>query len=361
MKKYILVLILFLAVVSAVGCTETENKENTVSSPESTSQGQASLQQPPENIYKDAEWAKNVTEMTEVLINDANDISKAIDNSDWYTTFANIDKYKLDISNAITSSDSLTVSPELQPCKDEYKLALIDDYNAEVVLRTAINFLNSGDFASSMEASEEAADNFRSANLHYDNVIYLLESYNKDHQSAPLNLLTQYHTLTQEDEQSTANAPTQTNEPKVKTLADKEPEDEESVDNTDTSESTTSGDSSTYNIFDYCTWQAETTKNIGDYYKAPENKIYVIVTVKIDNTGDQTYSTNPNYWHLKIGDMYYQYDSSTFDSSLNHMTADIGPNGKITTKIVYLVDGNPSISDLDLYYDGPGSDGTIYS
>jgi hypothetical protein len=43
------------------------------------------------------------------------------------------------------------------------------------------------------------------------------------------------------------------------------------------------------------------------------------------------------------------------------MTADIGPNGKITTKIVYLVDGNPSISDLDLYYDGPGSDGTIYS
>ena len=114
-------------------------------------------------------------------------------------------------------------------------------------------------------------------------------------------------------------------------------------------------------IFDYCTWQAETTKNIGDYSKAPENKIYVIVTVKIDNTGDQTYSTNPNYWHLKIGDMYYQYDSSTFDSSLNHMTADIGPNGKITTKIVYLVDGNPSISDLDLYYDGPGSDGTIYS
>lgn len=59
--------------------------------------------------------------------------------------------------------------------------------------------------------------------------------------------------------------------------------------------------------------------------------------------------------------MYYQSDSATYDSSLNHMTTDLGPGGKITTKIAYLVDGEPSVSDLDLYYDGPGSDGTIYS
>ncbi len=114
-------------------------------------------------------------------------------------------------------------------------------------------------------------------------------------------------------------------------------------------------------ISKYCTWEARTTRTIGEYYKAPENKIYVVVTVKIDNTGDQTYSTNSGYWHLKIGDMYYQYDVSTYDSSLNHMTADIGPGGKITTKVAYLVDGNPSVSDLSLYYDGPGSDGIIYS
>jgi Telomeric repeat-binding factor 2. len=286
---------------------------------------------------------------------------------DWYTTFASIDTYKLNLSNAITSSDSFTVSPELQPCKDEYRLGLIDDYNAAVLMKTSINLLISGDFAMSNETIDQVTDNSRSANCHYDNVTYLLESYNTDHQSAPLNLST-HHSITQEDNQSTVNVPAQTTEPAIKTLADKEPEEtegthvsEETVDNTDTSESTMSADSSTHNIFDYCTWQAETTKNIGEYYKAPENKIYVVVTIKINNTGDQTYTTNPYSWHLKIGDMYYQPDTSTYDSSLNQMTTDIGPGGKITTKIAYLVDEDLSISDMGLYYDGPGSDGTIYS
>jgi hypothetical protein len=64
---------------------------------------------------------------------------------------------------------------------------------------------------------------------------------------------------------------------------------------------------------------------------------------------------------LKIGGIYYQHDTATYDNSLNQMTTDVGPGGKITTKIAYLVDGEPSVSDLDLYYDGPGSEGTIYS
>ena len=114
-------------------------------------------------------------------------------------------------------------------------------------------------------------------------------------------------------------------------------------------------------ISKYCTWEARTTRTIGTYYKAPVNKIYVVVTININNTSDKTYSTNSGYWHLKIGDMYYQHDSTTYDSSLNHMTTNVGPGGKITTKIAYLVDGDPSISDLGLYYDGPGSDETIYS
>jgi len=114
-------------------------------------------------------------------------------------------------------------------------------------------------------------------------------------------------------------------------------------------------------ISKYCTWEAHKTRTIGEYYKAPENKIYVVVTIKIDNTGDQTYSTNSYNWHLRIGDIYYQHDTATYDNSLNHMTTDVGPGGKITTKMAYLVDGDPSIGDLDLYYDGPGSDGAIYS
>lgn len=59
--------------------------------------------------------------------------------------------------------------------------------------------------------------------------------------------------------------------------------------------------------------------------------------------------------------MYYQHDTATYDNSLNHITTDVGPGGKITTKIAYLVDGEPSISDFDLYYDGPVSEGTITS
>lgn len=331
-----------------VGCTGSNNDKNS---------SQASLSQPADDLYKDAEWAKNVTEFTEVLENDANNLSNALDNSDWYTTFANLDTYTLDLSNAIKSSDSFTVSPELQPCKDEYRLGLIDDYNAAVLSKTSLNLLNSGDFTGSTETADLMMDNARSANRHYDNVTYLLESYNKNHQSSPLNPSMHYHhNVTQEDDQSTVNTPAEISEPKIKTLTDKEPEEPEGTHISEESE-----DNSTHNIFDYCTWQAETTKNIGEYYTAPENKIYVIVTIKINNTGDQTYTTNPYSWHLRIGDLYYQHDVSTYDSSLNQMTTDVGPGGKITTKIAYLVDGNPSISDLDLYYDGPGSDGIIYS
>ena len=120
-------------------------------------------------------------------------------------------------------------------------------------------------------------------------------------------------------------------------------------------------DSSTPNIFNYCTWQADFTTQIGKYNTAPAGKKYAVVTLNINNTGGQTYSTNPNYWHLKIGDIYYQYDTATYDDSLHHLTADIGPGGKITVGMAYLVDRNLSISDMDMYYNGPGSDGIIGS
>src|SRR5665647_680701 len=120
-------------------------------------------------------------------------------------------------------------------------------------------------------------------------------------------------------------------------------------------------DSSTPNIFNYCTWQADFTTQIGKYNTAPAGKKYAVVTLNINNTGGQTYSTNPNYWHLKIGDIYYQYDTATYDDSLHQLTADIGPGGKITVGMAYLVDRNLSISDMDMYYNGPGSDGIIGS
>jgi PGF-pre-PGF domain-containing protein len=133
------------------------------------------------------------------------------------------------------------------------------------------------------------------------------------------------------------------------------------VEENNVSGNTKSVDSSTPTIFNYCTWQAEFTTQIGKYNTAPAGKKYAVVTLKINNTGDQTYSTNPNYWHLKIGDIYYQYDIAIYDGSLHHLTADIGPGGKITVGMPYLVDRNLSISDMDMYYNGPGSDGVIGS
>lgn len=222
-----------------VGCTGPNNDS------------QVSLPQNNDEDYKDAEWAKNVTENTGILANDVNEISHSISNSDWYTSFASLDTFKTNLNNSITSSDSFKVSPELQPCKDEYRLGLIDDYNAALLMKTSITLLTSGDFASSSETTDLVTDKFRSANRHYDNVTYLVESYNKDHQSAPLNLSTLYHGVAQEDNQSTVNTPAETTEPRVKTLADKEPEEsegiqasEETVDNADTSASTKSANSS---------------------------------------------------------------------------------------------------------------------
>ena len=116
-------------------------------------------------------------------------------------------------------------------------------------------------------------------------------------------------------------------------------------------------DSSTPSIFNYCTWRAEYTTQIGKYNKAPASQKYAVITLNINNTGDQTYSTNPNYWHLRNGDVYYQYDVATFDASLHQLTTDVGPGGKISMGMAFLVDKNLPISDVDVYYDGPGSDG----
>lgn len=356
-------MISLLISILVAGCTGSSN-EKTASSPVQESSST------PATMYQDAAWANNVAETTPIMINDTNNVSNAVKNSDWYTTSADLDTYKLDLDTAIKNSDSFTVSPELQACKNEYRLGLIDDYNGAVLMKTGINLLTSGDFKSSTETIDLATDDLRSANRHYDNVTALLKSYNTDHPDAQLDIPLIHHNVDPNvKQQNTVAAPAQNTAPVTKTLADKDPvtepkgihASEETVDNVETNENTKSVDSSTHNIFDYCTWQAQITKKIGEYSKAPENKSYVVVTIKINNTGDQTYSTNPGYWHLKIGDMYYQSGSETYDSSLNHMTTDVGPGGKITTKIAYLVDGNPSVSDMGMYYDGPGSDGTIYS
>lgn len=330
----------------AVGCTESNSDhQKNISS---------NTQSPNQNAYQDAEWVNNVNLYTEILSQDGDNYSSAIGESDYYTTFAAIDNYTQNVDSAIKTSDSIQVSPELQSCKDEYRLAMQDEYNRIILIKQGISSLASGDYINSDNTLELVKSKQVSANKHYDNVTSLLNTYNSNHSGSELGMKLLYYDTSSEEKSTSETTAT-------KTLADKEPESNEPHQSETTDKNSNSVDSSTHNIFDYCTWEASITHTIGEYYTSPEGESYVIVTIKIDNAGDQTYSTNPGYWHLKIGDMYYQHDSATYDGSLNHMTADIGPGGKITTKMAYLVDGNPAISDLELYYDGPGSDGTIYS
>ncbi len=346
------VLIFGLGVVLTIGLLashSTNNQENATTSLHSSTRG----------TYQDAEWAKATSNSVLIFDNDTAQFSNAVDNKDYYTAINGIEKYRQDIETEIKNIDNFKVSPELQSCKDEYKLALIDDYNAATFMKSGITQLTSGNILESAATAKMGTEELRLANSHYDNVTSLVKIYNDAHPNSQIEVNFLYHNVgPEENSQDEVATAEQTSTPVTKTLADKEPESDEPH----TSENSNDvEDSSTSTIFDYCTWQAEITKKIGKYYEASEGKSYVLVTIKLDNTGDQTYSTNGNYWHLKIGDVYYQYDSATYDSSLNHMTTDVGPGGKITTKIVYLVDGEPSVSDLDLYYDGPGSEGIITS
>lgn len=285
----------------AVGCTGSNNDK---------ANSQAGLTQTNEGTYKNEEWAQNVTETTENLKNDTNSIKTAMDNSDWYTTSANLEKYKHDLNNAVTSSDSFTVSPELQSCKDEYRLGLIDDYNQAVLSNTSINLLASGDFKGATNTTYLIAEKAQSAKGHYDNVTSLLNSYNKDHQSTPLNITTLHHdNVTQE----------------------------ENVQGED--------------VFDYTNWSFYTTDHVGMYQKAPTGYIYYVVTVQINNTGTQTYSTNPNYWPLSADGIIYDADSTTYDEAINHQTVTVAPGGNFETQFVYVVKGNPA--ELTLTYNGP--------
>jgi Telomeric repeat-binding factor 2. len=324
----------------AVGCTGSNN-DNIAS--------QSSSSQSTETVSQDSVWANDASNSAMIFTNDTAQITNAANNKDFYTASSACEKYKQDIATEIKNTDNFTVSPDLQGCKDEYKLALLNDYNAATFMNSGMNQLTSGDLGTSAVTTNMGTEELRLANSHYDNVTLLMKAYNNAHPNSQIELKIIHHNVDPIENSTNEVATTE------QSSAD------EPVGNVDTSESTKSADSSTSNIFDYCTWQAETTKKIGEYNEESENKSYAVVTLKINNTGDQTYSTNPNYWHLKIGDMYYQPDSATYDSSLNHMTTDVGPGGKITTKIAYLVDGEPSINDMDMYYDGPGSDGTIHS
>ena len=80
-----------------------------------------------------------------------------------------------------------------------------------------------------------------------------------------------------------------------------------------------------------------TTNYIGEYFEAPDGYKYLIITYRIKNDGYDIISTSGFYWEYFANGIVYDYDSVSFDESINHMSVDILNGGDITNNIVFLI------------------------
>lgn len=181
MKKYILVLILLLVVISAVGCTESNNKDTIVSSTETSSQGDVSLQQTGQTEYQDKDWASNGEKYTSIISKDLANISVAAKSMDIYSLSTSATFLEAHTKIAIEECDSYIVSPELQPGKEEYRAALVDSNNAATFYTLAVGYLKTGDTTSANQALQTANDKMESAGNHFTNTTTIVNEYNKNH------------------------------------------------------------------------------------------------------------------------------------------------------------------------------------
>lgn len=82
---------------------------------------------------------------------------------------------------------------------------------------------------------------------------------------------------------------------------------------------------------------SKTTSNIGQYSEASPGKIFLIVTMTIENKGYQSLNTNPNYFSVIIDNIKYSYVSETYSLSDKLDTIDILDGGTITGSIAFLI------------------------
>lgn len=181
MRKYIFILILLLAVTSAIGCTESDNKDTNAISTEASSQGQASLQQSNQMEYQDKEWARSAEKHTSIISQDLEDLSAAANTLDIYSLSTSATFLEEHTKVAIENSDSYIVSQELQPAKDEYRAGLIDANNAATFYTLATVYIKNGDTTSASEAILTANDKMESSGNHFVNSSTILKEYNKNH------------------------------------------------------------------------------------------------------------------------------------------------------------------------------------
>lgn len=293
MKKYVyLIMLILFASILAVGCTGSNSDKS--------------------NSQENSKWANQVSERTLLFNNETNEIARAIDVEDYRTALDSLDKYKQDLDSEIKNNDNFTVSPDLQSCKDEYKLGLLSDYNAATFMRSGIDQLMSGNLINSVATMEFGVEGLRSANSHYDNATFSLNTYNLAHSDSQLNITFMHH----------------------------------NVDATNEGESSQSTDVTSNTGVCYWDWEYSTTKSINEYYTAPSGYSYAIVKLYLKNDADQKVTTNPYSWIFTADGIQYNPDSSTFSDIIGHQDVDVVKGGEIETQIVYLVKGDPLEAEL---------------
>lgn len=144
---------------------------------------------------ENSKWADQVSKSTLLFNNETNEIAKAVNNNDYRTALDGYDKYKRDLDSEIKNTDNFTVSPDLQSCKDAYRLGLLSDYSAATFMRSGVDQLMSGNLINSVGTVELGVEGLRSANSHYDNATLLLKAYNSAHPDPQLNITFMHHNV----------------------------------------------------------------------------------------------------------------------------------------------------------------------
>lgn len=95
----------------------------------------------------------------------------------------------------------------------------------------------------------------------------------------------------------------------------------------------------------------KTANAIGMYNEAPRGKIYLIVTVDIENKGYGRFSTNSLYWKAEVNKLKYSTSSATYSLNDKLELVDVLDGGKVKGSIAFEVpEGTNSYT---IYYNAP--------
>jgi hypothetical protein len=176
--RFFLVFVLFLGLLVTIPHT-TPVKDTIIASSSGQTENNVQITEPQQKEYQDSEWASNAGINTNIVSGDMKNLTNAAGSMNMYSLSESSKSLKSHSSTAITESDSFTVSTELQPAKNEYRLGLIDANNGALFADTGVNYFNQGDMKSANEAFKTATDDITSCGQHIHNTTILLNVYSK--------------------------------------------------------------------------------------------------------------------------------------------------------------------------------------